>query len=54
MIGTLYLLGMAFSKYYLHKDIKPARIIGTLIIIAGVLVVGMGGAGGGGGSGGEK
>ena len=51
-----YLLGMGLSKYYLHEDIKPARIIGTLIIMAGVLVVGIGGAGGSsdGGGGGEK
>ena len=50
--ASSYLLGLALSKYYLHEDIKPARLIGTLIIIAGVIVVGIGGASdGGGGSG---
>ena len=58
--ASSYLLGVVLSKVYLREDIKPARLIGTLIIIAGVLVVGIAGAGGGGAngdkgaSGGEK
>ena len=34
-----YLLGLAFSKWYLGEEIKPARLIGTLVIMAGVLIV---------------
>lgn len=34
-----YLIGLALSKYYLHEEIKPARVIGTLIIVAGVMVI---------------
>jgi drug/metabolite transporter (DMT)-like permease len=34
-----YLIGAFLSKYYLHEDVKPGRWIGTLIIIAGVMVV---------------
>jgi drug/metabolite transporter (DMT)-like permease len=34
-----YLIGTLLAKYYLHEDIKPARWIGTLIIVAGLLVV---------------
>ncbi len=41
-----YLLGALLSKFYLHEDIKPARWIGTAIIIAGVIVVAVGGSGG--------
>lgn len=41
-----YLLGALLSRFYLHEDIKPARWIGTLIIIAGVMVVAVGGSGG--------
>lgn len=38
-----YLLGLGFAKFYLHEDISPSRLIGTAIIIAGVLVVAIGG-----------
>jgi drug/metabolite transporter (DMT)-like permease len=34
-----YLIGTLLAKYYLHEDIKPARWIGTFIIVAGLLVV---------------
>ena len=44
--ASSYLLGALLSKFYLHEDIKPARWIGTLIIIAGVMVVAVGGSGG--------
>ena len=49
-----YGLGLLFSKYYLDEDIKLPRLIGTLVIIAGVLVVGIAGAKDSGGSGGDK
>ena len=45
--ASSYLLGALLSKFYLHEDIKPARWIGTTIIIVGVLVVAAGGSGGG-------
>ncbi len=44
--ASSYLLGALLSKFYLHEDIKPARWIGTLIIIGGVMVVAIGGSGG--------
>lgn len=44
--ASSYLLGAFLSKFYLHEDIKPARWIGTLIIIVGVMVVAAGGSGG--------
>ena len=34
-----YLIGALLSRFYLHEDVKPARWIGTAIIIAGVLVI---------------
>lgn len=49
-----YGLGLLFSKYYLDEEIKLPRLIGTLVIIAGVLVVGIAGAKDGGGSGSDK
>lgn len=42
-----YLLGLAFSKWYLGEEIKPARLIGTLVIMAGVLIVAFLGQSGG-------
>ena len=44
--ASSYLLGALLSKFYLHEDIKLARVIGTTIIIVGVIVVGVGGSGG--------
>ena len=43
-----YLLGLGFSKWYLGEEIKPARWIGTLVIMAGVLIVAFLGQSGGG------
>ena len=44
--ASSYLLGALLSKYYLHEEVKPARWIGTTIIIVGVMVVAAGGSGG--------
>lgn len=40
-----YLIGIFLSKYYLHEDIKPARWVGTLVIIVGVLIIAWSGFG---------
>jgi drug/metabolite transporter (DMT)-like permease len=45
--ASSYLLGLGFSKWYLGEEIKPARLIGTLVIIVGVLIVGVLGQSGG-------
>ena len=45
--SSSYLMGALLSRFYLHEDVKPARWIGTPIIIAGVLVVALFGSGGG-------
>ena len=37
--ASSYLIGALASKYYLHEDVKPARWIGTMVIIAGVLII---------------
>jgi drug/metabolite transporter (DMT)-like permease len=34
-----YMIGIILSKYYLHEDIKPARWVGTFVIMAGVLII---------------
>ena len=44
-----YVLGALLSKFYLGEEIKPARWIGTAVIIAGVLLVAIFGQSGGGG-----
>lgn len=44
--ASSYLLGALLSKFYLHEEVKPARWIGTTIIIVGVMVVAAGGSGG--------
>ena len=41
-----YLLGTLLAKFYVHEDVKPARWIGTLVIVAGVLIVAIWGSGG--------
>lgn len=43
--ATSYLLGALSARFYLHEEIKPARWIGTLVIIAGVLIVAWSGFG---------
>lgn len=37
--ASSYLVGIFLSKYYLGEEIKPARWIGTFVIMAGVLVI---------------
>ncbi len=37
-----FLFGAVLARYYLHETITPTRWIGTLIIMAGVVVVGLG------------
>lgn len=37
--ASSYLIGTLLAKYYLHEEVKPARWIGTGIIIVGVLVI---------------
>lgn len=37
--ASSYLIGIFLSKYYLGEQIPPLRWVGTLVIIAGVLVV---------------
>lgn len=37
--ASSYLIGIFLSKYYLGEEIKPARWIGTFVIISGVMVI---------------
>ena len=37
--ASSYLIGALLSKFYVGEEVKPARWIGTAVIIAGVLVV---------------
>jgi len=45
LTAVSYLLGALLAKYYLHEHVTPTRWIGTLIIVAGVVVVGLGESG---------
>ncbi len=47
--ASSYLIGALLSKYYVGEDVKPARWIGTAVIIAGVLIVAIFGQSSGGG-----
>ena len=40
--ATSYLFGAIFAHYVIHETVTPTRWIGTLIIVAGVAVVGFG------------
>jgi drug/metabolite transporter (DMT)-like permease len=40
--ATSYLFGAVFAHYVIHETVTPTRWIGTLIIVAGVAVVGFG------------
>jgi len=40
--ATSYLFGAAFAHYVIHETVTPTRWIGTVIIMAGVVVVGLG------------
>jgi drug/metabolite transporter (DMT)-like permease len=40
--ATSYLFGALFAHYVIHETVTPTRWIGTLIIMAGVVVVGLG------------
>ena len=46
--ASSYFLGVLFSKFDLREDVTPARLIGTGIIIVGVLVVAIWGQSSGG------
>ena len=37
-----YLFGALFAHYVIHENVTPTRWLGTLIIMAGVVVVGIG------------
>ena len=37
-----FLFGAVLAKYYLHEHISATRWIGTLVIMAGVVIVGLG------------
>ena len=37
-----YLLGALLARFYLREDVTPARWLGAIIIMAGVVVVGLG------------
>ncbi len=40
-----FLFGAILAKYYLNEHVTPARWIGTMVIMAGVVVVGLGDSG---------
>lgn len=42
LTAASYLFGLLLARFYLDETVTPARWIGTLIITAGVLVVGLG------------
>lgn len=42
LTATSYLFGALFAHYVIHETVTPTRWIGTLIIMAGVVVVGLG------------
>ncbi len=40
-----FLFGAFLAKYYLHESVSAARWVGTLVIMAGVIIVGLGESG---------
>jgi drug/metabolite transporter (DMT)-like permease len=40
-----FLFGAFLAKYYLHEQVSAARWVGTLVIMAGVIIVGLGESG---------
>lgn len=42
LTASSYLLGALFAHYVIHETVTPTRWLGTLIIMAGVVVVGLG------------
>ncbi|MDX1932096.1 MAG: EamA family transporter [Capsulimonadales bacterium] len=48
LLAFSYLFGLVSARFYLKEEIPPGRLIGTLIIIAGVVTVALAGQGGGG------
>jgi uncharacterized membrane protein len=42
LTATSYLFGAVFAHYIIHETVTPTRWLGTLIIMAGVVVVGLG------------
>lgn len=45
LTAVSYLLGALLAKFYLHETVSPTRWIGTLVIVVGVIIVGLGEAG---------
>jgi len=42
LTAASYLFGALFAHYVIHENVTPTRWLGTLIIMAGVVVVGLG------------
>lgn len=42
LTATSYLFGALFAHYFLHENVTPTRWIGTLVIMIGVAIVGLG------------
>ena len=42
LTAASYLFGAVFAHYVIHETVTPTRWLGTLIIMAGVVVVGLG------------
>jgi drug/metabolite transporter (DMT)-like permease len=40
-----FIFGAVLARYYLHENVSPSRWIGTLVIMAGVVIVGLGESG---------
>ena len=42
LTAASYLFGALFAHFYLHEHVTPTRWLGTLVIMVGVVIVGLG------------